>query len=75
LSRPDFSRPTLEVARMLLGKYLVRRNKSGVRSARIIEGEAYVGPEDRASHASRGRTNRTGVMFGSPDTLRDSHKH
>ena len=51
LSRPDFSRPTLEVARTLLGKYLVRRNKSGVRSARIIEVEAYVGPDDRASHA------------------------
>ena len=66
LSRPDFSRPTLEVARTLLGKYLVRRNKSGVRSARIIEVEAYVGPDDRASHASRGRTNRTGVMFGPP---------
>ena len=66
LTRSYFNRPTLRVARSLLGKYLVRANGSTRIAARIIEVEAYVGPEDRASHASRGRTKRTDVMFGQP---------
>ena len=61
-----YARPTLQVARSLLGKYLVRETASGLRAGRIIEVEAYVGPQDRASHASRGRTKRTDVMFGQP---------
>jgi DNA-3-methyladenine glycosylase len=61
-----YARPTLRVARSLLGKYLVRETASGLRAGRIIEVEAYVGPQDRASHASRGRTKRTDVMFGQP---------
>lgn len=64
LSRSYFSRPTLQVARSLLGKYLVRETASGLLAGRIVEVEAYVGPEDRASHASRGKTKRTEVMFG-----------
>jgi DNA-3-methyladenine glycosylase len=64
LPRAYFSRPTLRVARDLLGKYLIRENEAGLRAGRIIEVEAYIGPEDRASHASRGRTKRTEVMFG-----------
>jgi DNA-3-methyladenine glycosylase len=52
------------VARSLLGKYLVRRNGAGKIAAKIVEVEAYVGPEDRACHASKGRTRRTDVMFG-----------
>jgi len=58
LSRAYFRRPTLQVARSLLGKYLVRK------AGRIIEVEAYIGTEDRACHASKGRTARTEVMFG-----------
>ncbi len=64
LSRRYFSRPTLTVARSLLGKYLVRENGTGTIAGKIIEVEAYIGPDDRACHASKGRTPRTDVMFG-----------
>ncbi len=68
LSPAYFKRPTLQVARSLLGKFLVRENGSGLIVGKIIDVEAYVGPEDRASHAARGRTTRTDVMFGPPGT-------
>lgn len=62
-----YARPALDVARELIGMVLVRRLPDGVRLAgRIVETEAYVGPEDLASHASRGRTRRNDVMFGPP---------
>ena len=61
LDRSYFSRPTLDVARSLIGKYLVRDNRQGVVAGRIVEVEAYVGPEDKACHASKGRTARTEV--------------
>ena len=64
LSRAFFARPTLQIAKSLLGKYLVRNSRTRRWAGRIIEVEAYVGPGDRASHASRGRTKRTDVMFG-----------
>lgn len=64
LSRAYFSRPTLQVARSLLGKYLVRKKGRKVIAGRIVEVEAYIGTEDRACHASKGRTVRTDVMFG-----------
>jgi DNA-3-methyladenine glycosylase len=47
-----------------LGKYLVRHNEAGKVAGRIIDVEAYVGPHDKACHASKGRTQRTDVMFG-----------
>ena len=52
------------MARQLLGMYLVRRHSEGITVGRIVETEAYVGPEDKASHASKGRTPRTDIMFG-----------
>jgi DNA-3-methyladenine glycosylase len=61
-----FTRPTLAVARALLGQRLVREIEGQRLSGLIIETEAYVGPDDSASHASRGRTPRTEVMFGPP---------
>ena len=54
----------MDVAKQLLGKYLVRRHPDGVRAGRIVETEAYIGPQDLACHAARGRTPRTEVMFG-----------
>ncbi len=59
-----FARPTLAVARDLLGKYIVREWRGRTIALMITEVEAYDGPHDRASHASRGRTPRTSVMFG-----------
>jgi DNA-3-methyladenine glycosylase len=66
LSNRYFQRPTLIVARGLIGKYLVRENGKGTVAGKIIEVEAYVGPQDKACHASKGRTARTEVLFGPP---------
>ncbi|NOS77546.1 MAG: DNA-3-methyladenine glycosylase [Nitrospira sp.] len=65
LSQQYFSRPTVQVARSLIGKYLVRSIDGRAVAGKIIEVEAYVGPRDKACHASKGRTRRTDVMFGS----------
>jgi DNA-3-methyladenine glycosylase len=66
LSRDYFERSTLVVARSLVGKYLVRENGTGTMAGKIVETEAYIGPHDLACHASRGRTQRTDVLFGPP---------
>ena len=64
LTRGYFNRPTVTVARSLIGKYLVRVINDRTLAGKIIEVEAYVGPRDKACHASKGRTQRTDVMFG-----------
>lgn len=66
LTRAYFNRSTLVVARSLLGKYLVKQNGHGTIAGKIIEVEGYVGPHDLACHASKGRTQRTEVLFGPP---------
>jgi DNA-3-methyladenine glycosylase len=66
LGRAFYSRPTLAVARDLLGALLVHITADdGVRHAgRIVETEAYVGPHDAASHARSGPNGRARVMWG-----------
>ena len=63
LPRSFYLRPAITVARQLLGKTLVRRAGRQVLAGRIIEVEAYLGSNDPASHAYRGRTQRNDVMF------------
>ena len=66
LPRSFYNRPTLTVARELIGTRLVRI-LDGVKLAGFIsETEAYFGEDDLASHASAGRTVRTAPMFGPP---------
>ena len=57
---------TLAVARELIGMHLIHEAGGTRRVGRIVETEAYRGPEDLAAHSSRGRTPRTEVMFGPP---------
>lgn len=66
LSAEFFNHPTLGVAKELLGKFLVRKIGKRKIVGMITEVEAYVGQNDKASHASRGKTERTKVMFGEP---------
>jgi len=59
-----FQRSALEIAPELLGKYLVRRFDSGdIHRFRITDVEVYLGEEDKACHASKGRTPRTELLY------------
>lgn len=64
LTRDFFERPAAEVAPELLGCVLERETAEGVVAVRLTEVEAYEGTTDPASHAYRGRTERTATMFG-----------
>ncbi|MDP3997832.1 MAG: DNA-3-methyladenine glycosylase [bacterium] len=59
-----YARDTHIVAKGLLGKLLVRQWRNKVITGRITEVESYVGINDKACHASHGRTKRNEVMFG-----------
>jgi len=64
LGHSFYRRHSIDLARDLIGKILVRRVDSKEYRARIVETEAYVGTHDLACHASKGCTRRTQVMFG-----------
>jgi DNA-3-methyladenine glycosylase len=66
LPREFFDRDVTEVARDLLGCVVRHRDPAGVVAVRLSEVEAYAGESDPGSHAFRGRTPRTEVMFGEP---------
>lgn len=67
--RDWFDRPAAEVAPDLLGAFLVHHTPAGHIRGRIVEVEAYIGPEDLAAHSSHGETARNAVMFGQPGHL------
>ncbi|HSZ58102.1 MAG TPA: DNA-3-methyladenine glycosylase [Tepidisphaeraceae bacterium] len=64
LRRGFYQEPADALARALIGKILVHRTGQKEYRGRIVETEAYMGPNDLASHSSKGRTKRTEVMFG-----------
>ncbi len=66
LPRAFYTRDPRAVSRDLLGKILVRRQRRGLLTARIVEVEAYLGQDDPAAHSHRGRTPRNFVLFGPP---------
>ena len=66
LPRWFYDRDAKSVAKDLIGKTLFRKIGGQEFYTRIIETEAYLGTEDKACHASKGKTNRNSVMFGPP---------
>src|SRR5438874_8871467 len=64
--RSFYDRPTLDVARDLLGLVLVHHRRGLVTSGVIVEVEAYIGESDPACHAAPGRTRRNEPLYGEP---------
>jgi DNA-3-methyladenine glycosylase len=66
LSRDFYERPTLEVAKDLIGKVLVHETRAGIAAGTIVEAEAYIGESDPACHAAPGPTTRNAPLYGPP---------
>ena len=66
LPREFYDRPTLDVARDLIGKVLLCRGSTGLTAGAIVEVEAYIGESDAACHAAAGRTPRNEPLYGPP---------
>ena len=66
LSRSFYARPTLDVAKDLIGKVLVHDSRAGIASGVIVEVEAYIGESDPACHAAPGPTVRNAPLYGPP---------
>jgi DNA-3-methyladenine glycosylase len=66
LPRGFYDRPTLDVARDLIGKILVCRGRGQTTGGAIVEVEAYIGESDAACHASAGPTRRNRPLYGPP---------
>ena len=66
LPREFFNRDVVPVARELLGKLLIRRERRSLLAGRVVEVEAYLGEDDPAAHAYAGQTARNFVLFGPP---------
>jgi DNA-3-methyladenine glycosylase len=66
LDRAFYARPTIEVARALLGQIVVSSRPDGLTAGRIVETEAYLGPDDPASHAARLKRGNVEAMWGEP---------
>jgi DNA-3-methyladenine glycosylase len=61
-----YRRPTLDVARDLIGKVLVYKSEEGTTAGAIVEVEAYIGEDDPACHAAAGPTPRNAPLYGPP---------
>ena len=66
LARDFYQIDTVKVAEGLLGAVLIHETAEGTVAGRIVECEAYVGEDDPACHAARGRTARNCIMYGQP---------